>query len=389
MPITVCAGVASAQTTGGAGLTIGLNPSATITHALPDGTSFTRAATLNPAGVNFEDCERDIVLTFPLVATGSARAASGYLLYGFAGTGCDHPGNTCWPVVDGPISYNLEGSGFSVAIRARQILAQYALPVKQAYATVATTDDSSCHIQPTDAALQLSVYFVFATSMDLAQVGGSGEAPLGVDLAAAAPPTLLSVNAGNDGLSAKWTPLTDLDVTGYDVFYAPPGSGDGGACGAPFPPGETVDSDYPFAAVSGSTSATASFAGLTNGEAYAVGVAATDAYGNVGAVSTPICQSPSASAPPVDTATNDGGGDAGGGGCALGGHGGSTGAVGSALLAGLAIVSAARRRRLTGRAGARALRGTRSRGGARCRRPARSPSPGPRRGPRSTDPSTP
>ncbi len=361
--------MASAQTTGGAGLTLTLNPSASITHALPDGTSFTRAATLTPAGVNFEDCERDVVLTFPLVAAGSASAASGYVLYAFAGTGCDHPGNTCWPVVDGPIAYNLDGSGFSVAIRARQILAQYALPVKQAYATVAAADDSSCHVQTSDAALQLSVYFVFATSIDLAQVGGSGVAPLGVDLAAAAPPTLLSVNAGNDGLTAKWTPLTDVDVVGYDVFYAPPGTGtgtgtgDGGAasdagdagaavgtaCSTPFPPGETVDSDYPFVAASGSTAATASFAGLTNGEPYAVGVAATDAYGNVGAVSAPICQSPSASAPPVETTTDAGDVDAGGdGGCSVRGRGGSTGAVGSALLAGLALVLAVRRKRLNG-----------------------------------------
>jgi hypothetical protein len=371
---------ASAQTTGA--LTIGLQPQGLVTHTLPDGTSFMREATLNPAGINFEDCERDVVVSFPLIASGSASAASGYALYAFAGTRCDQgstyvaPGastSTCWPVVDGPISYNLSG-GFTVSIRARQILAQYAASVKQPYTTVAASDDSVCHVQSTSAPLQVPVYFVFGTDEGLSTIGGSGVAQLSVDLAAAAPPTTLSLDTFNTALKADWNATADPDTVGYGLFYAPAGAdagalpANGVACPDPFPAGtlytgdagagagsiaspsmqprELMAAQYSYLAASGNTTASAVIGDLTNGETYAVGVAATDAFGNIGALSTTgsggllVCQAPLASAGEAPSS-----GDDESGGCSLGAVGGPGGAGGASLLTGAALVLALRRKK--------------------------------------------
>ncbi len=384
-PLTAFAVDASAQTTGA--LTIGLQPQGLVTHTLPSGQDFTRDATLNPEGINFEDCERDVVLNFPLVASGSASAASGFALYAFAGTNCDQgstyvsPGantSTCWAVADGPIPYSLASGGFTVSLRARQILAQYATGVKQPFATVASSDDSACHVQPTSAALQVSVYFVFGTTLGLATIGGAGVVPLGVDLLAAAPPTTLSLDIFNGALKADWNVTADEDTVGYRVFHAPPASaqsaGDGGAasgasgsdCPSPFPPTLVAEGDggavsgsiadiglqpreaqqagYSSVTAAGNTTASAVLDGLTNGQEYAVGVAATDAYGNVGALSTfgdgdMICQAPLASAGSPPAAGDDSGG------CSLGAGGGSGGAGAAALLAGAALVFALRRKK--------------------------------------------
>ena len=492
---------ARAQTTTtptGTGLTIKINPSSIITHTLPasrGGGDFTRAATLNPLGVNFEDCEEDVTLNFPLLAAGTAASASGYALYAFAGTNCDQgstyvspgvAGGTCWPVVNGPISYNLN-AGFVVPIRARQILSQYTLAVKQTFSSISAADDSVCHIQPTSAALQITVYFVFGTSMALTAIGGSGSQAINADLAAAAPPTSLTVGIGDTVLLPKWNSITDQDIVGYNVYYLPEGApaaakqmtvcdsggvtddsgaeatqsftlsalddggdgGDGGDdgddadadagattvtapsdsgpsqgcyvstpinatpladagvpyhyngvdCPSPFPLGSTsteadggtvagtdTDADtvdttvsadgsvgtistaasvadismqprevkfnsdgslvYPFVAATGNTATSATISNLLDNTEYVIGVAATDAYGNVGALSTfngtdMICQWPQQVTDFFDSYRADGGAA----GCALDAPELPSGAGGSALVFGAALVFALRRRR--------------------------------------------
>jgi hypothetical protein len=487
-------GVAQAQTstTTTSTLTVGVNPSSLITHTLPGGGDFTRSATLNPLGVNFEDCERNVVLNFPLLATGTASSAAGYALYAYAGSNCDQggaavspgvAGGTCWPVVNGPISYNLN-AGFVVPIPVRQILSQYTLSVKEPYSAASTTDDSICHIQPTSAEFNITVYFVFGTSMSLATVGGAGNQVIDFDLAAAAPPTSLTVGIGSTVLLPSWNSITDQDIVGYNVYYLPAGApasatpmticpndgggddsgnletqglgtftlsalddgGDGGDdgsdeggtttttttstdsgllqgcyvttpinatpladagvpyhpngvdCPSPFPAGSTssetdagdiagTDADidnvdtttsedgsvgtistaasvaalsmqpreavsvngvlqYPFVAATGNTATSATISNLNNDTEYVVGVAATDAYGNVGALSTfngsdMICQWPQQVTDFFDS-YRAAGGEAG---CALDAPEVPSGAGGSALVFGAALVFALRRRR--------------------------------------------
>ncbi len=377
---------ARAQTSddgGTTGLTIALATS--ITHVLPSGADFTRDSSLTPTGINFEDCEEDASLVFPLVVSGTAADAKGYLLYAFAGTDCNAggaavepnvAGSTCWPIAAGAIGFAV-GSSLEVKIRARQILAQANLTTKTTYSEVASGDDSMCHTQPTSAPLQLSVFFVFGTTATLTEVGGYVSPGVGADLAAAAPPSTVSVGIGHTLLLPDWSPVSDSDIVGYNVYYLPVAAadagvsnvcreagssadggdgGDGGAvtstcdnestidsspladasadggvpyapngisCTSPFPAGSTssqtsATSDvvtyddggtgtisttatiaalsmqprevkkgaYPFVDAAGATATSATINGLTDETEYAVAIAATDAYGNVGALST-------------------------------------------------------------------------------------------------------
>jgi hypothetical protein len=341
---------ARAQTTDGGtttGLTIAVASGASITHVLPSGDDFTRDS-LTPAGINFEDCEEDASLVFPLVVTGTAAEAAGYLLYAFAGSNCnaggtavepDVAGSTCWPIAAGAIGYAV-GSSIQVKIRARQILAQANLTTKTTYSEIASSDDSMCHTQPTSAPLQLSIYFVFGTTAALTEVGGYVSPTVGADLAAAAPPSTVSVGIGHTILLPDWSPVSDTDIVGYNVYYLPVAAADAGvadassdggvpyqpngvSCTSPFPAGSTssqttdtsdvvTESDggtetisttatiaalsmqprevkkgaYPFVDAAGGTATSATISGLTDDTEYAVAIAATDAYGNVGALST-------------------------------------------------------------------------------------------------------
>lgn len=421
---------ARAQTADAGGLTVAINPSAVITHVLPDGTDFTRASSLTPAGINFEDCEEDIGVVFPLLVTGTAPEAYGMQLYAFAGTDCaaggaavepDVAGSTCWPIVPGAISYGL-GASEEVKIRARQILAQASRTVKTTYAEVAASDDSMCHTQPTSAPLTLSVYFVLATTAALTTVGGSVSPTLGADLAAGAPPDDVVLGIGHTLLLPRWTPVDDQDVVGYEVYYLPitasatseggtapldanpdavdasddagiPYSPEGFACKSPFPAGsissatstavvaesdggaETISTTgsiaalsmqprevkkgaYPFVDVAGATAVSATIDGLTDGVEYIVAVAATDAYGNVGELSSydgtfGTCQYPQ---PVSDFWTSYGGSGGQAGGSFCSGAGSPADAGGSALVLGAAMIFVRRRKNASSSPG-RAARG--------------------------------
>ena len=106
---------------------------------------------------------------------------------------------------------------------------------------------------------------------------------------------------------------------------------------------------YPFVTATGNTAVSATLSGLTNNVEYVVAVAATDAYGNVGALSTfngsnDICQWPQQVTDFFDS-YRSAGGEAGGSFCSLESPELPTGAGGSALVAGIALVFALRRRR--------------------------------------------
>ncbi len=432
---------AAAQTSDGGtttGLTIAVASGASITHVLPNGDDFTRDSSLTPAGINFEDCEEDASLVFPLVVTGTAADAKGYLLYAFAGTDCNAggaavepnvAGSTCWPIAAGAIGFAV-GSSLEVKIRARQILAQANLTTKTTYSEVASSDDSMCHTQPTSAPLQLSVYFVFGTTATLTEVGGYVSPTVGADLAAAAPPSTVSVGIGHTILLPDWSPVSDTDIVGYNVYYLPVAAADAGvtsvcqdagtcdneatietspladassdggvpyepngvSCTSPFPAGSTssqtsatsdvvTESDggtetisttatisalsmqprevkkgaYPFVDAAGGTATSATISGLTDDTEYAVAIAATDAYGNVGALSTftgvsssdtsvCTCQWPQAVSD-FWTSYAGAGGKAGGGFCSTSAADAPEDAGGCAMVIGAAAISLLRRRR--------------------------------------------
>ena len=391
---------------------VNLTASSGVTHTL-NGADFTRTPALNPGGINFEDCKRDVQINVPITVTNAAAGPNPLTV--FAGSNCDVYANralgnastSCWQVYKGDVAYE-PGVSVSIPLSSRQVVSQLFASTKTAYADAG---DAVCYSQSTSGAASFSLYFLL-TDTTRAKTLAVAISELGADLAAAAPPPGLSVGIGDTLLLPKWTTVSDPDIAGFNVYYLPTSmvapikqvsscgdggsgngdggdsgsqmdAGDGGACrnetvfdSTPLDDGGSIPYDesgfactnvfpvdpndavvdggadagalsvsdggvvssnaasiaplalqpreasgaYPFVNVAGNASS-ATISGLTNFKGYAVGVAAIDNYGNVGALTTTsgeaLCQYP---LPVTDFFSTyvSAGGHAGGGFCTIG-----------------------------------------------------------------------
>lgn len=333
-----------------ASATPSVNISATPVQRLnPDGTAAaSHAMPVGTIGVNYSDCVGDMRLGFTVNVT--APDSANYSLQVWAGTNGDcslaasRTASTavCWKVHD-----DLGQLGTQVVqIYARDIAAQLGLmgtsldlQYNGPAAATSCEGKGSGEFSP-------SIYFVLVPSGGADGVGVSKA--IKMKLGGPAAPTINSVGAGDGLLKISWTPATDTATQGFAVFVDPPVSGanpyadggipvttcntttvDGGVDDAGNPITTTQDAGcmttyqtvpeagtcgssilgsgataaqlapYEATTLSGSTNATATITGLTNGQTYNVAVAATDNYDNVGpvsAVSSTTCGVPA----PVD-----------------------------------------------------------------------------------------
>jgi hypothetical protein len=151
-------------------------------------------------------------------------------------------------------------------------------------------------------------------------VGGAYQFTLLTDLVGPPPPRGLAVQADDDGLVPNWTPNTDGDTYGYDVFLAPsagqppsqgcpaiPGASDAGAASGGI---SSVSAEYLVGANDGLTAigeSTGAYTipGLANDATYAVAVSAVDAFGNAGPTSPATCATPIVDGGALDAGSPD------------------------------------------------------------------------------------
>lgn len=214
---TVAAGVLVARSAGA--VTVAATTGSIVTHTLPSGASFTRDPTLNPSGINYEDCIEDVTYTFPITVT-DATAGSDHLFV-YAGTGCDDaaqrtgvPGSTCWQVVSGEVGYTT-GTNLPISVPVRQILSQEYSGVTASF--VGVTDESICHMQATSKARTLNLYFVMQDDNGLTEAVAT--AGINADLSASIEPPAFVVDIGDTKLYPKWNAVSDSDITGFNVYY--------------------------------------------------------------------------------------------------------------------------------------------------------------------------
>jgi hypothetical protein len=213
----VAAGLLGARSAGA--VTVAATSGSIVTHTLPSGASFTRDPTLNPSGINYEDCIQDVSYTFPITVN-DATPGSDHL-YVYAGTGCDDatqrtgaPGSTCWQVVSGEVGY-MTGTNLPISVKVRQILSQEYSGVTASF--VAVTDESICHMQATSAARTLNLYFVMQDGNGLTEAVAT--AGINADLSASIEPPAFVVDVGDTKLYPKWNAVSDSDITGFNVYY--------------------------------------------------------------------------------------------------------------------------------------------------------------------------
>ena len=124
--------------------------------------------------------------------------------------------------------------------------------------------------------------------------------------------------------------------------------------GSPIFPTADFDAKYKCGEVTGNTGSSAiaqriGNAPLTNGTRYAIAVAATDRFGNVGLLSDVVCETPELTTDFWDEYRKAGGSA---GGCAIGGSEIPVGSM-TAMIVGAALAVSAVRRRMTNRSAGR------------------------------------
>lgn len=344
----------------------------------------------NTQGLNFDDCNSNVKIRFTLTMT--AIDTSGYSLQAWAGPSDCSPvaartasTAACWPVLGANIA---QATSATVDVNVRDIVSQIGRTTSGINLTYTPAGQSVCLSGGSGA---ISVYFLLVPS---ANGDATGQASaFKVKLTGPPAPTINSVGAGDTLLNVSWTPATDTDTQGFVVYTDPPinsvgdagavttcadaGFSDGGVDDAGNPiniPNDASCSSTPIsvsdggvcgtsalvagvqgsqvsgfeAARTGNTSSSLTVTGLSNFVTYNVAVAATDSYGNVGAISAPTSPTTCGVPQPIDdfwkTYRNSGG--TAGGSCAAVDVGNAEGAplFGLAML-GLGVVYIKRRRR--------------------------------------------
>jgi hypothetical protein len=193
-----------------------------------------RPQNLNPTGINFADCNSNMVLQFTVNLNGFQTADNASLLIWAGKVGpCNSTqargsggatAPTCWPVIPngGSAMTAIVGSATSVLtetynINVRDIIGPMNTPTinyTPQPATVCTT------VQQSFAAASLSVWFlpVDGSSVDL---GTAYSYPISVDLVGPPSPVGLTESVGDTLFNINWTPNSDSDTAGYDIYIDP------------------------------------------------------------------------------------------------------------------------------------------------------------------------
>ncbi|HLK39186.1 MAG TPA: fibronectin type III domain-containing protein [Polyangiaceae bacterium] len=302
--------IASAQTTtttSGATITASgqVNPERFITpmgaapgSAQVDVGQSTRSQNQNPLGVNFQDCENDMTLSFPIVVSGF----SGQNLQVWASqTGtCTDAGargqgqtSTCWIVYNGSQAINMQASqAVNIPIRVRDLVGPVGSvgstnPVYKAYG------EEACHSQTSFPAVSLTIYFLPILNATVS--GTSYSYPISTDLVGPAAPNGVSIKDGDTLFVVNWTPNTDTDTAGYDIFIDPVPGQEGNAvttrtvCPEASTPTPAVDASVVDSGDDGSIDAmTATVDAMTGDATTADGATADDASADGATAGAPI-----------------------------------------------------------------------------------------------------
>jgi len=221
--------------------------------AATDVTNTPRPQNLNPEGVNFTDCEQDLRMDFTLILSGFAGGDSASVQI-WAGTeDCTQDTNrvstagtlhACWQVAGfyGPVLATTSQT-IQVSVFARDVLRYSAQPiggspVNQMWDSTfhyGSNGESACHLQASDAAVPISIYFI-PVNPTYNAIGTAYEYSLSTDLVAPPPPSINSLQSGDTLLTINWSsPGTDPDIVGYAVYSDPQAGGattGGCACGS-------------------------------------------------------------------------------------------------------------------------------------------------------------
>lgn len=193
----------------------------------------TRSAALNPHGVNYDDCKRDMTLRFTVALSSFTADTQLAVWAGRQGTDCSLDASrtgtpVCWKVVRDPLT-GLTATGASppIDVRVRDLVGpQGHAPPDGSYPNAGV---EACSAQTGLGAVPMSIWFIPVDASGHV-VGGSGvfAYALTTDLVGPPPPSMKQPGVGDTMMVVNWTPNADSDTVGYDVYRDP---APGGALG--------------------------------------------------------------------------------------------------------------------------------------------------------------
>jgi hypothetical protein len=287
-----------------------------------------RPDNLNPYAVNYDDCDAGLQLTFDLLVqgfTGSAASDTVQVWASRGDRGCWQDSTRmkgtaeCWPVLPNPVVPKVGNGSITIpAISAWDIIGQSPSPTYQLQTgpTLACTQTQADFNH-----LEFFLYFLPITNNGLFDTSGAYyQYQLNVDVVGPPAPALQPTGVGDTFLVANWTPNSDAETIGYNVFVdLLPGQGSLGTTGSATSCGDAGTTGAPDA----STGDAAASGGSTSGNA-------CNDQNLVGA----ICPPPSSS---VDAGSSADAGDGGEGGAPSG----STSVCGNGGIATFALSKSA------------------------------------------------
>jgi len=198
------------------------------TGVYPTRTQPYRPQNLNPQGVNYNDCINDMSLTFNLNVNGFA--GQNLAVYAALNSDCTSAADRGTGGVSGQLCWKLDG-GFvgrtfssttpvPVTVRVQDVMAHMDGNVPFSSA-VTHGDASSCAKQSSPVGTSLQIDFVPLNSDGVTYVGTAFQYTLNVDVLGPPAPTGIGKSVGHTLINVTWSPNSDTDTAGYDVFIDP------------------------------------------------------------------------------------------------------------------------------------------------------------------------
>jgi hypothetical protein len=197
----------------------------------------TRPINLMPLGVNYQDCIEDMILQFPVAVSGFDGSESLQIWASKSGD-CtadtargvgSNAVTTCWIVGQGFTAQRiLTTTTMQFNVRVQDLVGpQNAPPSPPSFVQ---QGPSACNAQGSSfVGVPITIFFVPVSSGNN-MVGTPYKIQVATDLVGPPPPVGVTSGVGDSLFTVKWTPNTDSDTQGYDVFVDPiPGQEDAAA----------------------------------------------------------------------------------------------------------------------------------------------------------------
>jgi len=191
----------------------------------------TRPINMNPYGISYDDCIKDMTLVFSVYLSGFTGSQNLQIWATKSGDCTSTMARgiglmpTCWQLPGGFTEQVITGTQ-QYAIRVQDIVGPQNLTNPDGSALTATYHrwgPEACGEQQTFAAVPITLWFLpLDNTGAVAGMAFSTNPPISTDMVGPPAPVGVSTSAGDSLMIVNWVANSDSDTAGYDVFIDPP-----------------------------------------------------------------------------------------------------------------------------------------------------------------------